>query len=398
MTAAGHGPDIADVIRRLHKIEAAQKRYIYERDEVARAITICLVNRAHLLLVGPPGIGKTTQVRLAAHHIAGGVFFYTQLTPFSTVEDLFGPVDIAAYKEGLRRRVGTGMLQEAHVAVVDEVYNGNEGALKSLLAPMSEGVYAEQGRFHPIPLRTLLGTANTFPSPEERREKGLAGFHDRWLFRFMVGDLESDSNFMKMLWEPDIDFQTYTADDDAVVTPEELDAVAAAASRVRLSVGISEELARIRKRMPSEGLYCSPRRWKLIANAMRTAALLAGRQDVARDDFSLLRHTLWDDPEDIPRVERLLEEYVTAVKDQAAIKFSHILEICGDFNEKRRSAPSLSDLSKLALEARSRVEIRIEEIKSLSRRSRSESDQAAVDQYLQKAYSYLRELDEAAGL
>src|SRR5690606_1900919 len=101
---------------------------------------------------------------------------------------------------------------------------------------------------------------------------------------------------------------------------------------------------------------------------------------------------------DIPRVERLLEDYVTAVKDQAAIKFSHILEICGDFNEKRRSMPSASDLSKLALEARTRVEIRIAEIKDLSRRSRSESDQAAVDQYLQKAYSYLRELDEAAGL
>ena len=42
------------------------------------------------------------------------------------------------------------MLQEAHVAVVDEIYNGNEAVLKSLLSPMYERVFAEQGRAEPI--------------------------------------------------------------------------------------------------------------------------------------------------------------------------------------------------------------------------------------------------------
>ena len=197
-----HAYDTDDILRRMRNMEAVQNRYILEREDVTRAITICLVNRSHLLLVGPPGIAKTTQVRLAAAHMRGSRFFYTQLTPFSTVEDLFGPVDIVAYKEGIRRRVGAGMLQEAHVAVIDEIYNGNEAVLKALLAPMNEGVYAEQGQFHPIPLRTLMGTTNAVPGPEERREKGLTGFHDRWLFRFVVEDLQSDANFMRMLWTP----------------------------------------------------------------------------------------------------------------------------------------------------------------------------------------------------
>src|SRR5690606_24831066 len=131
--------------------------------------------------------------------------------------------DILAYKQGERRRVGTHMLQEAHVAVIDEIYNGNEAALKALLAPMYDGVYAEQGRFHPIPLRTPMGTANSIPGLEERREKGLTGFHDRWLFRFVVDDLQSDASFMRMLWSPDIDFRTYEPDPSAVVTIEELD-------------------------------------------------------------------------------------------------------------------------------------------------------------------------------
>ncbi|MBO8140703.1 MAG: AAA family ATPase [Firmicutes bacterium] len=391
-------PDTSDVLERVRNMEAVQNRLILEREDVTRAITICLINRSHLLLAGPPGIAKTTQVRLAAAHLRGSRFFYTQLTPFSTIEDIFGPVDILAYKHGERRRVSTHMLQEAHVAVVDEIYNGNEAVLKALLAPMYEGVYAEQGRFHPIPLRTLMGTTNAIPGPEERREKGLTGFHDRWLFRFVVDDLQSDASFMRMLWTPDIDFRTYAPDARATVTIEELDHLASLSAQVRVPVSVYEELARLRRAMQAEALYCSPRRWKQIRRALQTSALLSGRNDVSERDFGILRHMLWDQPEDIPVLERLLEDYLRAVKERAAVKFSRILEICGEFEERRRSAQSPADVSKLALGARQRVEERIRELKELSRQSVTETDQMAVEQYLQRAYDRLRELDEAAGL
>ena len=390
--------DVDDVLQRLRNMEAVQNRLILEREAVTRAISICLISRSHLLLSGPPGVAKTTQVRLAAAHIRGSRFFHTQLTPFSTIEDVFGPVDILAYKHGERRRVGTHMLQEAHVAVIDEIYNGNEAVLKALLAPMYEGVYAEQGRFHPIPLRTLMGTANAIPGPEERREKGLTGFHDRWLFRFQVEDLQSDASFMRMLWTPDIDFRTYQPEPSATVTIEELDYLAQLAETVRVPISIYEELARLRKAMQAENLHCSSRRWKQIRRALQTSALLDGRRDVSERDFGILRHTLWDQPEDIPVLERLLEDYVRAARERAAVKFSRILEICGEFNEQRRSISNPADLSKLALEARQRVEERIREIRDLARQSTSESDQLAVEQYLQRAYDYLKELDEAAGL
>src|SRR5690606_15709067 len=149
-----------------------------------------------------------------------------------------------------------------------------------------------------------------------------------------------------------------------------------------LPVAIAEELARVRRAMQAERLFCSPRRWKAIVRAMQASALLDGRSDVTEDDFALLRHALWDDPEDIPRIEKLLEDYVTGVRDRAAIKFSRILEICSEFNEQRKASPHPTDVSKLALDARSRLEARIEEMEQLKRRSKSEADQLAVDQYL----------------
>lgn len=390
--------DTADILARLRAMEDVQNQLLMEREDVTRAVSICLISRGHLLLLGPPGIAKTTQVRLAAAHVRDSRFFYTQLSPFSTIEDLFGPVDIQAYKEGIRRRVATGMLQEAHVAIIDEIYNGNEAVLKGLLAPMNEGVHAEQGQFHPIPLRTLMGTANELPSPQERREKGLAGFHDRWLFRMVLRDLESDSHFIRMLWSPDVDFQSYRPDPAATVTTAELDHLAREASRVRVPVAIYEEMARLRQNLQAQGLYCSPRRWKQACKALQTGALLEGRTEVTEADLVLLRHILWNDPEEIPVVERLLEEYVTAPRDRAAVKFSRILEICGEFQERRRLTNDPGDVTKLALEARARLEERIREMKELRLRSTSKEDQAAVEAYLQKAYEHLKTLDEASGM
>lgn len=393
-----HTYDVDDMLRRIRNLEAVQNRFVLERGDVTKAISICLVSRSHLLLVGLPGIAKTTQVRLAAAHIRGSKFFYTQLTPFSTVEDLFGPVDIVAYKEGVRRRVGTGMLQEAHVAVVDEIYNGNEAVLKSLLSPMYERVFAEQGRAEPIPLRTLMGTTNSVPDEEERQEKGLTAFHDRWLFRFVVDDIKSDSNFMRMLWTPDIDFHAYEPDPNATVTVDELEHLAQLSEKVRVPVAIYEQLADIRRSMQEESLYCSPRRWKQIRRALQTSALLDGRMDVDERDFWLLRHVLWNHIDDMSVLERLLTRYVSSVKDRVAIAFSRILEVYSEFEEQRRSIDNPADLSKLALEARLRVERHIQEIKELARRSSGDEDRLAVDQYVQRAYDHLHELDKAAGL
>src|SRR5690606_41120904 len=87
--------------------------------------------------------------------------------------------------------------------------------------------------------------------------------------------------------------------------------------------------------------------------------------DVGEKDFWLLRHTLWSQEEDMPVLERILAGYVRSVKDRVAMAFSRILEIHGEFQEQQRSIDSPADLSKLALDARLRMERRIQELREL---------------------------------
>jgi MoxR-like ATPase len=81
---------------------------------------------------------------------------------------------------------------------------------------------------------------------------------------------------------------------------------------VRLPRPVLELLSRVRRRLarPSdEGtspIYVSDRRWKKVARLLRTSAFLNGRQEVSARDLGLLRHCLWDRPEDIDYVSSVL--------------------------------------------------------------------------------------------
>src|SRR5690606_40966766 len=108
--------------------------------------------------------------------------------------------------------------------------------------------------------------------------------------------------------------------------------------------------------------------------------------DVGEKDFWLVRPRLSSQDEDMPVLERTLAGYVRSVKDRVAMAFSRILEIHGEFQEQQRSIDSPADLSKLALDARLRMERRIQELRELGSRSTSDEERLAVDQYLQRAY------------
>lgn len=386
-----------DIISRLHALEDVQNRFILEREQVTRGISIAMINRENILLCGPPGIAKTTQVRLVALHIAGGRHFFTQLTPFSTVDDIYGPVDINAYKTGVHRRVSAGMLQEAHIAIVDEIYNGNDAVLKALMGPMNEGIYAERGTFEVLPLRTLMGTTNSVPKSDELEEKGLLAFHDRWLFRFQLEEIREDRNFLRMLRTPDIDFAQYQPDPDSCLTVEELDFLCAEADQVRVPSAVYDELLGVRDQMLAAHIPCSPRRWKQIRRALQTAALLDNRSDVQTSDLALLRHMLWSHPDEVPVVEHILERYLAAPEERLTHIFTHIVAVCGEFAERRQITRNDGDMVKLAVEARAKVQADIDSMRALAGKLFSDQAKHQLEVLLQRSYTYLRQLDRDAG-
>lgn len=78
---------------------------LVERDREARALVLAALAREHVLLVGQPGTAKSLLANSFAGAISEAKVFSVLLTKFSAPEEVFGPVSIAALREGRYERL-----------------------------------------------------------------------------------------------------------------------------------------------------------------------------------------------------------------------------------------------------------------------------------------------------
>src|SRR5262249_54440183 len=109
--------NLASVKPSLDKLQAIERELaasLIERDEVIRASMVALLSRQHLVVLGPPGTGKSALVTSLAERIgpqngAGLRSFAYLMTRFTTPEELFGPVSVSGLKRDEYRRITAGL-------------------------------------------------------------------------------------------------------------------------------------------------------------------------------------------------------------------------------------------------------------------------------------------------
>jgi MoxR-like ATPase len=139
---------------------------LVDRELLVEAIALCAVAGEHLLVVGPPGTAKSQAVRSVAQ-LLGGRYFEYLLGRFSEPSEIFGPVDLRRLREGVVEVSTDGMLPEADIAFLDEVFLGSTAILNTLLGLLNERVYRRGSTARRVPLRVCVGATNRHwrPSP-----------------------------------------------------------------------------------------------------------------------------------------------------------------------------------------------------------------------------------------
>ena len=123
---------------------AAARVGLVDREVVAEVAALCAVAREHLLVVGAPGTAKSEAVRRVAWQVGGRYFEYL-LGRFTEPHEIFGPVDLRRLREGVVEVATGGMLPEAEVAFLDEVFLGSTAILNTLLGLLNERVFRHGG-------------------------------------------------------------------------------------------------------------------------------------------------------------------------------------------------------------------------------------------------------------
>jgi MoxR-like ATPase len=293
--------EVRDTIKRLDRAKSSLKNLFTGRDRAVDLMVLATIAQENLLLIGPPGTAKTELVNRYTELIEARGFHYL-LTRFTEPAELFGPLDLQAFQNGSYHIVTDGMLPDAQLVFLDEVFQGSSAILNSLLTLLNERTFHNGSERQWVPLISMIGASNLMPD-----DLSLRAFADRFVLRLEVNRVEDDQvdDLLERGWELE-QMRIETAaraligQRATVVHPEvKIDDLQALHARLR-EVETSEtrqEYNRIILELRSEGVELSDRRAVKGLRLIAGAALLRGSETAGNMDLWPLLH-LWSRPEE----------------------------------------------------------------------------------------------------
>lgn len=272
---------LSDAARQLRAAIHASTTDLIGREPLAELIVLAAVAQEHLLVVGPPGTGKSAVVRRVAQALGGRYFEYL-LGRFTEPSELFGPVDLRKLREGTVETDVTGMLPEAEVAFLDEVFLGSTAVLNTLLGVLNERRFRRGHTLLACPLRVCVAAANGLPE-----EESLAAFADRFLLHAFVEPVPDDQleTLLKGGWQSDF---APTEDGGALA---QLDLLSQHLPQVKMDT-VRPALADAVRQLRAAGLALSDRRIVKAQRLVAAATVLGGRLEARAADLWPLLYVL----------------------------------------------------------------------------------------------------------
>jgi MoxR-like ATPase len=293
---------------RLQEAARVMSSHFLDKEEVIRLMLISLVAGEHLLLVGPPGTAKSAMVRMFARLVDSKYFEYL-LTRFTEPNELFGPVDIRAFREGTYTRRTETMLPEAEVVFLDEIFRSNSAILNSLLTILNERRFANGSKIMNVPLLSMFGASNEVPNDDN-----LSAIFDRFLLRVVSDNLDS-YHFHNLVAKGIQNEAARLGGKDAVRPLLHARELHELHRRFDAHLRFSEDFLSKYKglvfQIRSEGISLSDRRVVKLLKLFAASAIVDGRDQPNDGDFFILKH-IWNN---LDQTE-ILEEIVGPVVDR----------------------------------------------------------------------------------
>jgi MoxR-like ATPase len=340
----------------------------FERAEIAWSMVVALISQQHLLMVGPGGTAKSKIVRDLLSHIVGANYFETALDETSTPDQILGPPDIKTMvEEGKTRRVPDGMLPTAHIAFIDEFFNGNGPVLHSIMPILNERLFHNNGKPCITPLMSAFAGTNKLNADQDQ-----AALWDRIHIRHQVGYVKDRDNLNDLLRAAMArQVSTYTPAEPTVVNIDELRQGRDEAMQLKISDITMDTYLDLIETLGHQGVEVSTRRQVEGLKAIVANAWLQGHSEVLVGDLGIIQHMFWTNQDDISKVK------------------GAVLTACNPGEKK--ALELLDDLSQL-----------VEEYKKAGELDQMKRNNIGVDLFkktgkIMDAASPLREKAEAAG-
>lgn len=275
---------------KLNSVLSYVKDAFIGKAEVIDLLGIGLLARENSFLLGPPGTAKSAIVRHLSECVENGKNFEYLLTRFTEPNEIFGPFDIRKLKEGELVTNTSGMMPEASLVFLDEIFNANSAILNSLLMALNEKIFRRGKETMKLPALMFVGASNQLPEDE-----ALNALLDRFLIRIRCDYVDPDHLDEVLLagWK----LENNVSKEKPMITPEEIRELQQRCRNVDLSP-VRRQYVELVHTLRNTGIKVSDRRAVKVQNLIAASAIMCGRDEAVLSDLWVLKY-IWDTEEQI---------------------------------------------------------------------------------------------------
>ena len=316
---------------------------LIERYEEIDLLLTSLIAGEHLLLVGPPGCGKSLLIDSLMRWTYGSKFSCL-LNKYTLTEELFGPYSLTELKNDRFVRITTNRLPEANYVFLDEIFKSSSSILNTLLRILNERTFDRgDGVTLRVPLELCLAASNEWPEGDSKKELG--ALFDRFLLRKTVNPISTQAGRQKLLWANQApEFSTS-------LSAHELTAARLDAQGLVWSKEAKQALESILDELARQGVRPSDRRQYKSVSIVQAYAWLNGAEEVQPEHLEILTHVLWVDQQEAAKVRAVIMQIAAPVGMKVNGLISEIEQVLSsvdpkDLGQAATAAAKLSEINK----------------------------------------------------